>query len=329
MSENELSFEDFLKEQSNNKAEKLAETMNNAESTGFERDERIWQYKPDEKGNSTSVLRILPTGFKDAMYYHTNHPEIYKSMPFFARRYVHSFMENSWFDEMCPTSYGEDCPVCDYNKQALIDKTGKSGGDAFKSIEGTKVQGEIRNRRRKLEYYVNVLVIKDGTNPENNGKVFLFKYGKTIQDILINQMMGNVDADIKGINFTDFNTGCDFILQTFKEDGNIKYSRSQFKAPSKIEDNIKGLSEIKKEKEKVDKIKEYIEELSKSCYALHEFTTGDARIPFEELEEKLSKCVNITKPKSSNDNNEASKNDDNGKDGKMSQEEKDLLSQFN
>ena len=45
-----------------------------------------------------------------------------------------------------------------------------------------------RKRKRKLSYYSNIFIVSDPKHPENEGKVFLFKFGKKIFDKITEAM---------------------------------------------------------------------------------------------------------------------------------------------
>ena len=50
------------------------------------------------------------------------------------------------------------------------------------------IKRSARKRKRKLSYYANILVVSDPKHPENEGKVFLYKFGKKIFDKITEAM---------------------------------------------------------------------------------------------------------------------------------------------
>ena len=131
--------------------QKELQKSTNANSSG---DERLWKPALDASGNGYAVIRFLPA------------PEG-ESLPW-AKLYNHAFQgPGGWLIDNCPTTKGEQCPVC-----AANNKLWNSGVESDKEI--------ARQRKRKLSYYSNIYVVKDSANPDNEGKVFLYKYGKKI-----------------------------------------------------------------------------------------------------------------------------------------------------
>jgi hypothetical protein len=121
-------------------------------------DQRFWKPTVDAAGNAFAVIRFLPSKTED-------------SLPF-VKTYSHGFQHNGkWFIEECPTTIGKECPVCQANSALW-----NSGFEADKEV--------ARQRKRRLKYIANILVIKDPKNPENDGKVKLFSFGQKIFDKL-------------------------------------------------------------------------------------------------------------------------------------------------
>ena len=60
-----------------------------------------------------------------------------------------------------------------------------------------------RKRKRKLSYYSNIMVVSDPKHPENEGKVFLFKFGKKIFDKITEAMQQRLMMN-NSINPFDF-----------------------------------------------------------------------------------------------------------------------------
>ena len=117
-------------------------------------DERLWKPSLDKSGNGYAVIRFLPA------------PEG-EDVPW-AKVYSHAFQgTGGWYIENSLTTVGQKDPVSEHNRNLW-----NSGNEADKDV--------VRKQKRKLSYYSNIYVVKDSTNPENEGQVFLFKYGKKI-----------------------------------------------------------------------------------------------------------------------------------------------------
>lgn len=149
------SFSDF-KKKSRNTVDILEKKLGELNKPTFQRDERIWVPQKDAKtGNGFAIIRFLPApDGEDAP---------------FVRYFSHGFKGpgGSWYIENCPTTIGKPCPCCIQNSVLW-----NSGLDANKEI--------ARSRKRKEIYVSNILVIKDPANESNEGKVFIFQYGKKI-----------------------------------------------------------------------------------------------------------------------------------------------------
>ncbi|MFZ9354448.1 MAG: single-stranded DNA-binding protein, partial [Candidatus Nanopelagicales bacterium] len=152
-----MSFAD-LKKQSKlgSLTEKLVKEVEKMNSSSGTADDRIWKLDVDKSGNGYAVIRFLPA------------PEG-EDLPF-VKVYSHAFQgPGGWLIDNCLTSLNQKCPICEHNSGLW-----NSGVDANKEV--------ARKQKRKLTYVSNIYVVKDPANPENEGKVFLFKYGKKIFD---------------------------------------------------------------------------------------------------------------------------------------------------
>lgn len=126
----------------------------NAQNQQNNKDARFWEPGVDKEGNGYAVIRFLPSKFEDGAP--------------FVRVWSHGFKAGAkWFIENCPTTIGGQCPVCDSNSELW-----GTGIESSKKVASS--------RKRKLRYISNIIVIKDPSNPENEGKVFLYSYGKKI-----------------------------------------------------------------------------------------------------------------------------------------------------
>ena len=237
-----MSFADFKKRsQSNiNELTKKIEETNKKESF---KDERFWRPELDKASNGYAVIRFLPASEGE-------------DLPW-AKYYSHGFQgKGGWFIENCPTTLGQKCPVCEANSELW-----NSGIEKDKDI--------ARNRKRRLHYVSNIMIVSDPANPQNEGKIFLYKYGKKIFD-KINEAMNPEFADEDAINPFDFWSGANFKLKVRKVAGYINYDKSEFESTSALLDG--------------DDAK--LEELWKTQNALVEFTDAKSFKSYDELKVK-------------------------------------------
>ena len=142
-----------LKKNSNSAFEKLTRELEKITSTeSSSGDDRFWKPELDKSGNGYAVIRFLPA------------PEG-EDIPW-VKVFSHAFQgPGGWYIENSLTTLGKSDPVGDLNRELW-----NSGSDKDKEI--------ARKQKRKLSYYSNIYVVKDPVNPQNEGKVFLFKFGK-------------------------------------------------------------------------------------------------------------------------------------------------------
>lgn len=207
-----MSFANLKKASSLDKLTKaLAQTST---KKGFERDERYWQPEVDKAGNGYAIIRFLQEAQVDGE----------DALPW-VLLWTHGFQgPNGWYIENSLTTLGQKDPVSVYNSQ-LWD-TG---------IESNKTKA--RDQKRKLNYISNILVVKDPAHPENEGKVFLYSYGKKIHD-KIRQKIDPTEEEVsaaalEGITLEkepvlDFWKGKNFKLKIRKVEGYRNYDKSEF-----------------------------------------------------------------------------------------------------
>ena len=217
-----MDFENLKNSQSNfDKLTKQIEANlnpeDNAKTKNKYQDDRLWKPELDKTGNGYAVIRFLPAPQKEEMPW--------------ARVWSHAFQgPGGWYIENSLTTLGQKDPVSEENTILW-----NSGVDSDKEI--------ARKRKRKLSYYSNIYVVSDPKHPENEGKVFLFKFGKKIFD-KITEAMQPAFEDEKPINPFDFWTGANFKLKIRKVDGFWNYDKSEFEAVSPIttdDEVIKGI----------------------------------------------------------------------------------------
>jgi len=244
-----MSFKD-LKKQSKlgsltAKLVKEVEKMNNNGASG---DERTWKLDVDKSGNGYAVIRFLPA------------PEG-EDLPF-VKLYSHAFQgPGGWYIENSLTTLGQKDPVSEYNTQLW-----NNGTDAGKET--------ARKQKRKLTYMSNIYVVKDPANPDNEGKVFLFKYGKKIFDKLTAAMQPEFE-DEEAIDPFDFWQGANFKLKAKNVAGYRNYDSSEFAASSALLDDDDALEAIWKKQ-----------------YSLKEFTSPSEFKSYQDLETRLNAVLN-------------------------------------
>jgi hypothetical protein len=174
-------------------------------------DERFWQPTVDKAGNGYAVIRFLaaPKG---------------EEMPW-ARVWSHGFKgpTGKWYIENSLTTIGKPDPVSELNNELW-----NSGTDANKNV--------AREQKRRLSYIVNVLVVQDPSNPANEGKVKLFKFGKKIFDKIKDAMQPEFPGE-EPVNPFDFWKGANFKLKIRNVEGYRNYDKSEFEPVSVLSDD--------------------------------------------------------------------------------------------
>ena len=181
-------------------------------------DERIWKPTVDKAGNGYAIVRFLPAPQGE-------------DIPF-VRVWDHGFQgpTGQWYIESSLTTIGEKDPVSEYNSQLW-----NSGIESNKDL--------VRKQKRRLSFYSNIYIVKDPGNPENEGKVFLYKYGKRIFDKL-NTLMNPEFEGEEPINPFDFWEGANFKLKIRQVAGYRNYDSSEFDRPSTLKEDDSELESI-------------------------------------------------------------------------------------
>src|SRR5210317_755183 len=230
----------------------LENTIEQPEKKNKYQDDRLWKPELDKSGNGYAVLRFLPAVEGEDMPWQ--------------RVWNHAFQGpgGQWYIENSLTTLNKKDPVSEENTRLW-----NTGIEADKEI--------ARKRKRKLSYYSNILVVSDPKHPENEGKVFLFKFGKKIFD-KIAETMNPAFEDEKPINPFDFWKGANFKLKIRKVDGYWNYDKSEFEGVSAVADSD-------------DKIKSVWEKQ----YALKPFVDPSNFKTYDELKEKLNRVISGTR----------------------------------
>lgn len=237
----------------NSSLEKLTramESVNNPASAKRE-DDRFWAPEVDKSGNGYAVIRFLDTPSVDGD----------DGLPW-VQIWNHGFQgPGGWYIENSLTTLGQKDPVSEYNTQLW-----NSGIEANKEI--------ARKQKRRLTYISNILVVSDPKHPENEGKVFLYKFGKKIFE-KINAKINPEFEDETPMNPFDFWKGANFKLKIRNYEGYRNYDKSEFDVQSALFEGD-------------DK---QIEKVWKAAYSLKEFVKPENFKSYDELKEKLNRVL--------------------------------------
>lgn len=298
-----------LKKKRTERFDQLKNKVDKMESGGGRNvDERFWQPSVDQSGNGFAIIRFLdaPKGEDDP----------------YIQLFSHAFQgPGGWYIENSLTTIGKQDPISAYNRRLW-----NSGVESDKDI--------ARNQKRKLSYIANIYVMKDPANPENEGKVFLYRFGKRIFDKIKDKMEPEFE-DESPVNIFDFWEGSNFRLKIRNVAGYRNYDKSEFDAPTPIfeddseiekvwlqehslkefvaEENFKSYSELKTRLDKVLGFDSAGQELHRPGDAVaqtpevHE--TAQAKLQ-SKIEEKTDKSV----PGFDIDNNDSDSSNDTGDD---------------
>jgi hypothetical protein len=213
-----MSF-DALKKNRSKSLDKLNSQLEKISSKGYSdpNEGKFWKPQRDKAGNGFAIIRFLPA---------PNGEE----MPF-VRIWDHGFQgPGGWYIENSLTTINQDDPVSEYNS-----KLWNSGVDADKD--------QARKQKRRLKYTANIYVVKDSANPENEGKVFLYQFGKKIFDKL-NDLMNPQFEDEDPVNPFDLWEGANFRLKIRQFEGYPNYDKSEFDGPAPLSDDDAELERI-------------------------------------------------------------------------------------
>ena len=230
--------------------EKLIKQVEKLNDSGSKDDDRFWKPVMDKSGVGSAVIRFLPA------------PEGCE-LPW-AQVWSHAFQgTGGWLIDNCLTTLGQQCPVCEKNRVLW-----NSGSDRDKE--------EARKQKRKLSYYANIYVVRDPANPDNEGKVFLYKFGKKIYDKILAAMQPEFE-DETPINPFDFWTGANFKLKLVKKDGYWNYDKSEFASPSPL----------------LDGDDDELERIYKSLSNLNDFTDPKEFKSYDDLKKRLEYTLGL------------------------------------
>ena len=241
------SFSDFKKRSKSSIGDLTAklEQMNKKESY---KDDRFWMPQREQSGNGYAVIRFLPACEGEELPW--------------AKYYEHTFQgPGGWYIEKSRTTLNEKDPVSEMNSRLW-----NSGVESDKDI--------ARARKRQTRYVSNIMVVSDPANPDNEGKVFLYRFGPKIFN-KIQEAMQPEFQDEEPLNPFDFWGGADFKLKIRKVGGYVNYDKSEF-APSTelFEGDDSALERVWNQQHK-----------------LGEFVNPETFKSYDELKEKLDAVV--------------------------------------
>lgn len=212
-------------------------------------DDRFWKPEVDKSGNGYAVIRFLPAAEGEDLPWN--------------KYWDHGFKgpTGQWYIENSLTSIGQPDPVSEMNSELW-----NSGIEANKDI--------VRARKRRLHYVSNIMVVEDPANPANNGKVFLFKFGKKIFDKIMDVMQPQF-ADEEPVNPFDFWEGANFKLKIRNVEGYRNYDKSEFASASAL----------------MDGDDDKLEGVYNTLYSLKDFTDPKNYKSYDELKAKLMRVL--------------------------------------
>ena len=232
--------------------DKIVTETNKMQSGGNQggADTRFWQPEVDKAGNGYAIIRFLPAPKGE-------------DLPW-VRLFSHGFQgPGGWYIENSLTTLNEKDPVGEYNSM-LWNRGDEAGKD------------QARKQKRRLNYISNIYVVKDPSNPKNEGKVFLYKFGKKIFD-KINDLMNPEFEDEAAINPFDFWEGANFKMKIRNVEGYRNYDKSEFDSASALLDEDDEL-----------------ERIWGTQYSLQEFLDRKNFKSFAELQAKLNRVLGAT-----------------------------------
>lgn len=212
-----------------------------------QKDDRFWSLEVDKAGNGSAIIRFLP-------------PPKGEDLPW-VRIWNHGFQgpTGKWYIENSLTTLGKSDPVSELNTELW-----NSGTEANKEI--------ARKQKRRLSYIANIYVVKDPAHPENEGKVFLFKFGKKIFDKIKDVMQPQFE-DEEPINPFDFWKGANFKLKARNVEGYRNYDKSDFESSSPLAED------------------DEMEKIWNREHSLQEFLDPKNFKSYEELKQKLEQVL--------------------------------------
>lgn len=212
-----MGFNDLKKKSKNGIDDLIKKMEDQTKAKEGYKDDRFWRPEQDKSGNGFAIIRFLP-------------PVDGEDVPW-VKVYNHAFQgPGGWYIENSLTTIGQKDPVGELNNQLW-----NSGLESDKDL--------ARVRKRKLTYIANVYVVSDPANPQNEGKVFLYKFGTKIFE-KIQEVMKPEFNDEEPVNPFDFWQGANFRIKIRKVGGYTNYDKSEFDSPKALLDDDAKLEKI-------------------------------------------------------------------------------------
>lgn len=218
-------------------------------------DDRFWKPTRNKDDTGFAVIRFLPA------------PEG-EDVPF-VMVWSHGFQgPGGWYIEKSLSTIGKPDPASEYNT-FIWNRNGPGDRDFVSGTPGKN------GSKRTLQYYANILVVEDPLHPENNGKVFLYSFGKKIFD-KIQEAMNPKYPDQKAVDPFDMWGGANFKIKIAKDDGWVNYNRSEFDQPSPAAASDEAM-----------------EAIWKKTYSLQEFLKPEKFKSYADLKKRLNKVLGL------------------------------------
>ncbi len=259
-----MNIDDLLKQQ-DSLTNSLQKQLQDTKSFGRTEDTRFWKPTPDTAGNAYAVIRFLPPPPNP------NFPNGIEPA-FFVRMYNYGFQgpTGEWYIEKSRRTIGEEDPVNDFARK----------------LYASKIQANIDKAKKigqRTRFVSNIIVIEDPAKPENNGKVFLYEYGKKIFEMIMDKMNPQFPDEPK-INVFDLMNGANFRVKVRKVEGFPNYDRCEFAERGPL---------LGGDKEKLGAV-------WKQCHSLQEFLNPNQFKSYDELEKKFLRVMGMSPAMASN-----------------------------
>lgn len=237
-----------LSELRKNRSSVLDKVVKDLDNNGRQEDTRFWKPTRDKAGNGSAIIRFLPPVNGDELPW--------------VKTYSVGFQgpTGKWYINESPSTIGLPDPVYEINQAAYASK------------DEAQIE-EAKKRKRRTQYISNIYVVKDPANPSNDGKVFLFKYGAKIHEMIMNKAKPEFEDDTP-IQVWDLWEGCSFKLRIKQVSGYPNYDSSEWMGQSALaEDDV-------------------LESIIKNAYKLKEFLDPSRFKPYDKLKEELDRALN-------------------------------------
>lgn len=231
-------------------------------------DDRFWTISRDKAGNGSAIIRILPPVNGDELPWVKNFSYGWQSK-----------VTGKWYINESPTSIGLPDPVAELNASDWASK------------DEERIE-QAKQRKRRNQFIANILVIRDPANPENDGTVRLWKFGKKIMDMIMSKAKPEFD-DADPVFVWDIDEGCNFKLRIKNVSNYPNYDSSEFSAQSPLADSDEEMQEI------LDK-----------AHRLGEFTDPSHFKSYDQLKADLDRVMNGTTSRRAEDKAISDVNDD-------------------